>query len=78
MTVRLFVMMLCVFVFVCARCGGEPMEQPSSSGRAALEERKSLVEVSSLLINSKLDGNRMQYIRLIIACLRETFFSKSK
>lgn len=56
-------MMLCVFVFVCARCGGEPMEQPSSSGRAALEERKSLVEVSSLLINSKLDGNRMQYIR---------------
>lgn len=76
MTVRLFVMMLCVFVFVCSRCGGEPMEQPSSSGRAALEERKSLVEVSSLLINSKLDGNRMQYIRLIIACLRETFFSK--
>lgn len=31
------------------------MEKPSSSGRAALEESKGLVEVSSLLINSKLD-----------------------
>ena len=37
---------LCVCVF--ARCVGEPMEKPSSSGRAALEEGKSLVEVFTL------------------------------
>lgn len=36
--------------FVC-RCSGALMQKPLSSGRAALEERKGLVEVNSFRIN---------------------------
>ncbi|KAF3859171.1 hypothetical protein F7725_021570 [Dissostichus mawsoni] len=40
------VLFCCVQVF---RCGAEPMEKPSSSGKAALEERRGLVEDSWVL-----------------------------
>ncbi len=68
---------LCM-LFVCARCGGVPMEKPSSSGRAALEESKSLVEVSRMLIISKLDVCTILLILCMIlvtlTCLERNIF----
>lgn len=43
---------VCVCVCVlCVRCSGALMEKPLSSGRAALEERKGLVEVNGFCID---------------------------
>lgn len=40
--------MVMVTVWCFTRCSGAAMEKPSSSGRAALEEGRSLVEVGGL------------------------------
>lgn len=40
--------MVIVIVWCFTRCSGAAMEKPSSSGRAALEEGRSLVEVGGL------------------------------